>query len=151
MKFKKRIEKLLGEILVEKNIISSEQLKQTLDVQLQEGGHIGEIVVRLGFATEEDIAQCISFQYGFPYLPLENYEIPEETTKLIPRYVANHYCVLPIDKMKNTLIIVMANPFNLEAIEDLEDLTSSEIQIFISTASDIRKAIERCYKNEQSK
>lgn len=142
---KKRIDKLLGEILIERGTITSDQLKKALDVQVREGGLVGEIIVKLGYATEEEIAQSISYQYGFPYLPLENYEIPKEVTELIPRNVAQHYCLVPIDKIGNTLTVAMANPLNTEAAEDLEDITSSEIQIFISTSSDIREAIKRCY------
>ena len=143
---KKRIEKLLGEILVERGVITAEQLKEALDVQIKEGGLIGEIVVKLGFVTEEAIAQCLSFQYGFPFLPLENYEVPPEAAKLVPRNVAQHYCLVPIDKIGNTLTVAMANPLNVEAAEDLEDITGLEIQIFVSTSSDIRAAIGRGYK-----
>ena len=147
MRFKKKkIDKLLGEILVEKDIITSEQLKETLDVQAKEGGLIGEIIVKKKFATEEEIAQCISFQYGFPFLPLENYDIPPDAAKLVPKNVAQHYCLVPIDKIGGTLTVAMANPLNMEAAEDIEDLTSLNIQIFVSTSSDVRVAIERSYK-----
>ena len=147
MKFrKKKIDKLLGEILVERNIITPEQLKEALDIQTREGGLIGEIIIRNKFATEEEIAQCISFQYGFPFLPLENYDIPREVTKLVPKNVAQHYCLVPIDKIGDNLTVAMSNPLNVEAAEDLEDLTSLNIQIFVSTSSDVRMAIERSYK-----
>ncbi len=143
---KKKVDKLLGEILVEENVITSEQLKEALDTQIKEGGLIGEIIVRKKFAAEEEIAQCVSFQYGFPFLPLENYDIPPEVAKLVPKNVAQHYCLMPIDRIGNTLTIAMANPLNMEAAEDLEDLTSLNIQIFVSTSSNIRSAIERSYK-----
>lgn len=147
MKFrKKKIDKLLGEILVERNIITPEQLKEALDIQTREGGLIGEIIIRNKFATEEEIAQCISFQYGFPFLPLENYDIPREVTKLVPKNVAQHYCLVPIDKIGDNLTVAMSNPLNVEAAEDLEDITSLNIQIFVSTSSDVRMAIERSYK-----
>ena len=149
MKYKKKkIEKLLGEILVERGVVSNEQLAKALEVQVKNGGLIGEIIVSLGFATEEEIAQCISFQYGVPFLPLENYEISEEAVKVVPQSVASHYCLVPIDKIGDTLTIAMANPLNVEAAEDLEDITSLEIQIFVSTASDVRNAIKRGYKTE---
>jgi len=147
MRFKKKkIDKLLGEILVEKDIITSQQLKEVLDEQTKSGGLIGEIIVKKKFATEEEIAQCISFQYGFPFLPLENYDIPPEAASLVPKNVAQHYCLVPIDKIGDTLTVAMANPLNIEAAEDLEDLTSLNIQIFVSTSSDVRSAIERSYK-----
>lgn len=143
---KKKVEKLLGEILVENGVITPEQLKVVLDAQAKEGGLVGEIIVKLGFATEEKITQCVSFQYGFPYLPLENYEVPQEVLNLVAKNIAQHYCLVPIDRIGSTLTVAMANPLNQEAIEDLEDVTSLEIQIFVSTASDIRNIIARCYK-----
>lgn len=149
MRFKKKVDKLLGEILVDAGIITSTQLKQALDIQIKEGGLIGEIVVRVGFATEEEIAQCVSFQYGFPFLPLENYEVSEEVIKLVPRNVVEQYCLVPLDKIGTTLTVAMANPLNVEASEDLEDITSLHVQIFVSTASDVRNTIKRCYKDTE--
>jgi type IV pilus assembly protein PilB len=145
MKFQRKVEKPLGQILIERGIISKEQLDKALEVQRKEGGLVGEVIVKLGFAKEEDIAHCLSLQYGFPYLPLENYEISKEVIKLVPKNVSSHYCLIPIDKIGNTLTVAMANPLNTQAIEDLEDITSCDIQIFVSTPSDIRKSIEKFY------
>ncbi|HIE36103.1 MAG TPA: hypothetical protein EYP89_02575 [Candidatus Omnitrophica bacterium] len=145
MKFQRKIEKPLGQILIERGIITKEQLNKVLEIQKKEGGLIGEVIVKLGFAKEIDIAHCLSLQYGFPYLPLENYEISKEVINLLPKKVSSHYCLIPIDKIGNTLTVVMANPLNTQAIEDLEDITHCDIQIFISTPSDIRKSIEKFY------
>lgn len=73
MKSPKKTEKPLGQILTERGVISHSQLEKALEVQKKDGGLIGEIIVKLGFATEEAIAYCLSLQFGFPYLPLENY------------------------------------------------------------------------------
>lgn len=145
MEFSRKISKPLGEILVERGIISREQLSEALKVQENSGGLFGEVVVRLGFAKEEDIAHCLSLQFGFPYLPLENYDIPQDIIKLIPKSVALHYCVIPIDRIGNALTVAMANPLNIPAIEDLEDMTGCEIQIFVGTTSGIRAGIEKFY------
>jgi type IV pilus assembly protein PilB len=145
MKFPKKAEKPLGQILVERGVITFEQLEKSLAVQNKEGGLIGEVIVKLGFAKEDEIAHCLSLQFGFPYLPLENYEISKETVGLVPKNVATHYCLIALDKIGNTLTVSIANPLNVQAIEDLEDLTHCDIQIFVSTPSDIRKAIEKFY------
>jgi len=145
MKSPKRIEKPLGQILVERGVINPTQLEKALDLQKKEGGLIGEVIVKLCFAKEEDIAHCLSLQFGFPYLPLENYEISREVVSLIPKGVASHYCLISLDKIGNTVTIAMANPLNLQAIEDLEDLTKCDIQVFVSTPTDIRTCIEKFY------
>jgi len=145
MKFHKKIDKPLGQILAERGVITTDQLKEALVAQKRQGGLIGEIIVSLGFAKEEDIAYCLSLQFGYPYLPLENYQVSEEVISIVPKNVCGHYCLLPIDKIGSTLTLAMANPLNIHAIEDLEDLTHCDIQIFVSTPSDIRSGINRFY------
>lgn len=145
MKSPKKVEKPLGQILVERGVITFEQLEKALAVQNKDGGLIGEVIVKLGFAKEDEIAHCLSLQFGFPYLPLENYEVSKDTVALIPKNVATHYCLIALDKIGSTLTVSIANPLNVQAIEDLEDLTRCDIQIFVSTPSDIRKSIEKFY------
>ncbi|MFO8052982.1 MAG: hypothetical protein R6U54_03375 [Candidatus Omnitrophota bacterium] len=151
MKPKKNKNKPLGQILVERGIITNSQLQKSLTVQQQQGGLIGEIIVDSGFAKEEDIAHCLSLQFGYPYLPLENYEVSEEVSKLISQHVCNHYCLIPIDKVENSLTIAMANPLNSQAIEDLEDATGCDIQVFVATPSDIRAGIKKLSEQDQNK
>jgi len=142
---KPKTTKLLGEILVEKGIIQKEQLQKALDYQAEHGGLIGEVLVSLSFATEEAIAQCLAHQFGFAFLPLENYDVAKEVTALIPKNVVSHYCLMPLDKIENSLTVAMANPLNTEAVEDIEDLTTLEIQVFVATSTDIRNAIKKYY------
>ncbi|MCK9615267.1 MAG: hypothetical protein M0R48_07185 [Candidatus Omnitrophica bacterium] len=145
MKPPKKVEKPLGQILVERGVITFEQLEKALAVQNKDGGLIGEVIAKLGFAKEDEIAHCLSLQFGFPYLPLENYEVSKETVSLVPKNVATHYCLIALDKIGATLTVAIANPLNTQAIEDLEDLSHCDIQVFVSTPSDIRKAIEKFY------
>lgn len=145
---KRIISKQLGELLIERKIINSRQLEEALEIQKQRGGLIGEILVMLGFAKEEQIAQALTAQFGFPYLPLVNYEIDPAITILIPENVSRQYCLIPIDKIGNSLSIAMSNPLNIQAIEDVELITNCKIQTFVSTATDIKKAIEKYYKRQ---
>jgi len=147
-KFHKQIDKPLGQILVERGVINNNQLLKALEGQKRDGGLIGEIIVELGFAKEEDIAYCLSLQFGYPYLSLENYEVAQDIIKIIPKNVATHYCLVPIDKISNTLTVAMANPLNIQAIEDLEDMTQCDIQIFVSTPSDIRRCINKFFDKQ---
>ncbi|MBD3264956.1 MAG: hypothetical protein GF375_07615 [Candidatus Omnitrophica bacterium] len=148
MEIRKKVDKLLGQILVERGMLSNTQLKEVLENQETAGGLIGDIIVKLGFAKEEDIAHCLSIQYGFTFLPLENYEISLSIATLISEHLCSHYCLIPIDKIDNTLTVAMANPLNIQAIDDLEDITHCDIQIFVSTPSDIRNCIRRIFGKE---
>ena len=134
---------------MERGIITEEQLDQALVVQKKSGGLIGEILVGLGFAKEEDIAQALTGQYGFPYLPLSNYDIDCEVVNIIPGRVARQYMLMPIDKIGNNLTVAMSNPLNVQASEDVELISGCSVQIFVSTSTDIKKAIEKYYKGKE--
>ena len=139
------VSKQLGELLLERKIIKESELQKALEIQKEKGGLLGNILVLLGFATEEQIAQALTTQYGFPYLPLKNYEIDREIVKLIPRNVSEQYALIAIDKVGNSLTVAMANPLNLHAIEDVELITNCKVQAFVSTQSDIKETIKKYY------
>lgn len=143
------IKKQLGELLVEQGIINNPQLERALAMQKERGGLIGEILVDLGFAKEEDIAHALTVQYGFPYLPLDNYEINAEVATIIPARVAKQYLLMPIDKIGNNLSVGMSNPLNIQAVEDVELISGCNVQIFVCTSSDIKKAIAKYYKGKE--
>ena len=146
MALSKRIaSKHLGELLLERGVINQSQLDKALKVQKEKGGLIGQIMVMLGFAKEEEIAQALTVQYGFPYLPLEMYEINAEAIKLIPENVATQYNLIAVDKIGDLLTIAMSNPLNTQAVEDIEMITKCKVQVFVSTMSDITGAIKKYY------
>lgn len=149
MPLRRIINKQLGELLIEWGIINQHQLDKALAFQKERGGLIGEILIELGFAKEEDIAQALTAQYGFPYLPLANYEISPEIIKIIPARVARQYLLIPIDKIENNLTIAMSNPLNIQAVEDVELLSGCSVQTFVSTSSDIKGAMEKYYKDKE--
>ena len=144
--FKRTSTKQLGEVLVERGVIDHEQVLMAVAYQREKGGLFGEILVQLKFATEEDIAQALTCQYGFPYLPLANYEIDKEVMISIPENVCRQFCLIPVDKIGKSLTLAMADPLNQTAIDDVELITSCTVQAFVSTASDIKEAIARYYK-----
>ncbi len=143
--YKKITNKPLGELLVERGIIGHEQLELALQHQKKNGGLLGEIFVELKFATEKDIAQAITAQYGFPYLPLVNYEIEPEVLKTVPENLCRKHGLVPIDKIGKSLTLAMSNPLNIQAAEDVELLTGCTVQVFVSTATEIKQCIDKYY------
>lgn len=146
---KRVISKQLGSLLIERGIIKKDDLEKALKIQKEKGGLLGDILVNLGCATEEQIAQAITVQYGFPYLPLANYEIEQKIADVIPENVAKQYCLMGIDKIGDTMTIAMANPLNQQAIEDIELIAGTQVQIFVSTTTDIKNAIEKYYHKKK--
>ncbi len=149
MPVRRHTNKQLGELLLEWGIINEQQLEKGLAAQKEKGGLIGEVLVELGFCKEEDIAQALTAQYGFPYLPLGNYEINPEVISIIPGRVAKQYFLIPIDKIGNNLTVAMSNPLNVQAIEDVEMISGCTVQTFVSTSSDVKKAIAKYYKDKE--
>ena len=149
MPIRKIINKQLGELLIERGILTKEQLDKALALQKEKGGLIGEVLVGLGFVKEEDIAQTLTAQYGFPYLPLTNYDIDMDVINIIPGRVSRQYLLIPVDRVGSNLTLAMSNPLNAQAIEDIELLTGCSVHIFVSTSSDIKMAIEKYYKGKE--
>lgn len=139
------VSKHLGELLLERGLINADQLEKALTIQREKGGLIGQILVMLGFAKEDEIAQALTVQYGFPYLPLEHYEINQEALKLVPENVASQYNLIPIDRMGDLLTIAMSNPLNVQAVEDIEMVTKCKVEVFVSTMTDISNSIKKYY------
>ena len=144
--FRKTVNKQLGEILIERGIISRAQLDEALQSQKENGLLLGETLVTLKHVSEEDIVQALTCQYGFPYLPLTSYEIAPEVLATLPVNICKKYCLIPIDKIGKSLTLAMDNPLNLQALEDVELVTGCVVQAFVSTTSDIRNAIKRYYE-----
>ena len=135
--------------MLERGIINQSQLDWGLSVQGEKGGLIGNILVELGLVNEDDIAHTLTTQYGFPYLPLANYEIEPHIVNIVPAKVARQYLLVPVEKSGNILTLVMSDPLNCQAIKEVESFIDCSVQIFISTVSDIKKAIEKYYKDKE--
>ena len=147
--FKKATNKHLGELLIERGAINREQLEMAIAYQKEKGGLFGEVLVALKFATEEDIAQALTCQYGFPYLPLANYEIDQDVISSVPENVCKQFCLIPIDKIGKSLTLAMADPLNVQAAEDVELITGWTVQTFVSTATDIKSSITKYYNKSK--
>ena len=143
---KKIIPKQLGELLIDCKLITAQQLEEALDIQKDKGGLLGQILVRLRYVTEEAIAQALTAQYGFPYLPLGGYEIDAEVAKIVPEHVAKQYGLVAVDRVGSILTVAMSNPLNTQAIEDVEMITHYKVQVFVTTSNDVANAIKNIYK-----
>ena len=144
--FRKTVNKQLGEILLERGVITRVQLEAILVYQKEKGLLFGEALVEMKAGSEEDVVQALTCQYGFPYLPLANYEIAPEVVSTIPLSLCRQYCLVPIDKIGRSLTVAMANPLNVQALEDVEKSSDCSVQAFVSTATEIKSAINRYYE-----
>ena len=136
---------LLGEILIQRKKITSQQLDAALQAQKTKGGFLGEILVNLGILDERDIVVALVIQCGMPYIAVNKYTIDPQIVRLIPREVALQEKVIALDRIGEVLSVVMMNPLTDEKKTYLENLTKCRIATFISTKGEIEEAIARNY------
>jgi type IV pilus assembly protein PilB len=135
----------LGEILVRENLITSQQLRETLEYQRAHGGRLGSNLVRLGYVSDDVVTAVLSRQYGVPSINLDLFQIEPEVIKLISEDVAQKYAVLPISKVGATLTLAMADPTNVFAMDDIKFMTGLNIEPVIASETSIQLSIAKYY------
>ncbi|MBI1911500.1 MAG: Flp pilus assembly complex ATPase component TadA [Deltaproteobacteria bacterium] len=140
----------LGEILKAKGVITSAQLEEVLREGKRTNTRIGKVLVNLGYATEEDIAKALADQYQMPSIMLSNTILDPQTSKLIPEAIARRYMVLPISTEKDSIKVAMLDPLNVFAIDEIKRITNRTVEPFVTTETEILKAINQYYGMETS-
>ncbi len=135
----------LGELLVREKLISLQQLRQAQEEQKRSGKNLGFTLSKLGYISDGDIANFLSNQYRVPAVNLEEYEIEPEVLKLISREVCDRHKVLPLARAGSSLILAMADPTNLHALDDIKFLTGYNVDPCVASENAISQAIERYY------
>src|SRR6056297_3540443 len=140
----------LGELLVRNKLIDEQQLAKALEDQRASGGRLGASLVKLGYLQEEDLAAFLSRQYGVPSINLSEFDIDENVIKLIPNEVAQKYQLVPVNRAGATLIVAMADPSNIFAIDDIKFMTGYNVEVVVAAEACIRNAIDKYYDQSAS-
>lgn len=135
----------LGELLVRENLISLAQLQRAEQMRRESGERLGYTLTRMGFVEETDLTQFLSKTYGVPSIRLDEFDIKREVVDLVPREMAMRHLCIPINRAGGTLIVAMADPANLTAIDDLKFLTNYTIEVVVASEVAIREAIVKYY------
>ncbi len=141
--------KKLGETLVHAGLLSEEDLRTALAEHKRTGERLGIVLVRLGFATEHQIAKTLAHQLGFPYVNLAENPPDTEVTTIIPRDLAIKRACIAWRLEKNVLTVAMADPLLFNLVQDLGFRTGYRIKQVVSTRADILEAIEGAYPEKQ--
>ncbi len=139
----------LGELLVRENLISLAQLQRAEESRRETGERLGYTLTRLGFVDETELTQFLSKTYGVPSINLDEFEIAPAVIELVPREVAVRHLCVPINRAGGTLIVAMADPSNLTAIDDLKFLTGFAIEVVVASEVAVRQAIGRYYEEKK--
>ncbi len=140
----------LGELLVRNKLIDEKQLVKALEEQKASGGRLGASLVKLGYLKEEDLAAFLSRQYGVPSINLSEFEIDENVIKLIPAEVVQKYQLMPVNRAGSTLIVAMADPSNIFAIDDIKFMTGYNVEVVVAAEASIKIAIDKYYDQSAS-
>ena len=137
--------KSFGDFLVGLGVLSADHLKKASQEQRQRGERLEQAIVRLGYAKEELILQCLADYFNLPYVDLDTYLIDEKTVNTISEEVARRHTLIPLFKIGNALTVAMSNPLNLLALDEVRNKVKTDVEIAISTEKKIRKAIDQHY------
>jgi type IV pilus assembly protein PilB len=149
--------KKIGEILVEKGFLSPEQLNKAIEVTQAtrskspaDRALMGRVLINMGYINEDQLANAIGTQWNIPVVDLSAPNLPPELTKLVPEEVCRRYRILPLEQQGNTLLIAMADPLDVFAIDHLRLVTGLTVEPRVATETAILGAIDKLFGVDRS-
>lgn len=143
----------LGELLIENQLLTEEQLAVALEEQKAKGTKLGEAVISLNFVTQDQINDLLCQQLNIDYVDLRKIEIDDSIARLVGEKVVRKYMVLPFaldDRQANVIKVAMEDPMNIMAVDDIGIITGMTVQPYLSNHSHIMAAIEKLYGKSQA-
>src|SRR5687768_12934719 len=135
----------IGELLVREKMLSLQQLQQAQDEAKRSGKRLGVTLAKLGYVQDQELTQFVARQYSLPAINLGDVEIDPAVLKLVPREIAEKHQVIPVKRAGSTLIVAMADPSNIYAIDELKFLTQYNIDPVVASDGALEQAISRYY------
>ena len=136
---------LIGELLIQKGLITIESLERALAQQEHSRKRIGDILIESGLVDSNDFYEILSQKIGVGYVKLKNISIEPAVIKIIPADFARYHELIPVDFTNNTITIAMADPLDVHTIDNMRLLLKKDIKTKLATKKDILEAIEKYY------
>lgn len=137
----------LGEMLVREKLITQEILDSALEIQRKEGGRLAEIIRRHNLAKAEDVAAVLSIILNVPFIDFQRHKVQSAAVRLIPVDIARKHTLIPLDVVGNALLVVMADPQDIQTIDDLTIQVKMKINVALGIPSEIERAIDTNYRS----
>ncbi|MDO8301665.1 MAG: ATPase, T2SS/T4P/T4SS family [Sedimentisphaerales bacterium] len=135
-----------GEWLVRRGILPQHALATALDTQQREGGKLGEVLLRLKMLSENDIISALAEYLNIERVELDNVSrLDMSVARLIPENIATRFCAIAIGEEAEKVVIAMADPLNVVAIDTIKHKIKRPIKVVISSSQEIRKAADAIY------
>jgi type IV pilus assembly protein PilB len=141
---------LFGELLVSKGLLSQDELQEVLDIQQEQGGRFGEVLLQLKKLDDKQVTAALAEHFSMEYVRFDDArkfdKIDMEIARMLPESIAKRFCLVAIDEDENkNIIVVMADPLNVVAIDTVTLKLKRQIKPAVSSAREIRRAIELIY------
>ncbi len=143
--------KRIGDLLIEQNLITENELKFALDMQKSSREKLGEVLTKNNIVSEEDLARTLALQLEADYIDLSQVTISPELTNLVGRNTARANHLVPVQRQGDTLYVAMDDPLNFYAIDEVRKFTKLRIVPMIATKQAVERAINTLYGNEGAK
>ncbi|MGD8858389.1 MAG: type IV-A pilus assembly ATPase PilB [Myxococcales bacterium] len=138
----------IGELLVRQKLISLQQLRKAQEEQRKDGTSLGYALAKMGFVSDQQITDFLSQQYRVQAVDLREYEIDPDVIKLLNSDVCERHKIIPVSRAGSSLIVAMADPSNLHAIDDIKFTTGYNVEPVVASEAAIMEAIDRYYNQE---
>ncbi len=147
----RRVKTKIGELLLQKGLITQGQLQEALALQhgKEKGKPLGQILVELCSIGKEQLCIFLAVQGGYPYIDINQCIIKPEVLSLVPAALVKKYQVFPIDKIQDVLTLAMVNPLDIVTIDQIQKLTNSTVKVFLTTPVELEEMILRYYPKKQ--
>lgn len=140
----------VGDLLVDRGMISPDQLSQALDYQRNSDGRklLGNVLVELGFVTSEQVMEAVADSYGLPFAKIDSSMIDTALTETLPLEFCEKQCVVPMFLVEGRLTVAVSDPANVFIAEEIGRLTDLQIQLVAATSDDIRGVLATMRQSE---
>jgi len=139
----KRKSKQLGQILIELEMITPEQLETALEEHRRTPKSLGRVLIDMGMIKEGDLVRALAEQVGLEFVDLSEHQIDPTATTLLPEALARRYRAIPIGERDGRLLVAMSDPANVYALDDIRTITNRDVQPLVATAADVERAIQK--------
>jgi len=141
-----RTDHLFGEFLVLRGLLSRRELIEALHEQSEHGGRLGEALLRLKLLNDEQVTHALAEYLSMEYLRLDDVtKIDMNIARVLPEGIAKRFCLVAIGETDNKVVVAMADPLNVIAIDTITLKIKRQIKVVISSPKEIRQAIEVIY------
>ena len=137
-----------SEVLLSQHMATKEQLQQLITEATRNGKSFARLLIDRGLISEPQLVELLSKELGLPMISLAKYRMDPAATRMIPERLARQYNLVALAKFGERLVVAMADPLNIFAIDDLKALTQVAIDPVLSSETEIHRAIEQIYTSQ---